>query len=250
MNIQTKKDNDFKLRDLEKGYTFKDSLYSCLYCDADFYEGEVYPTRNKFFTAHKMIQEHIKEKHGGPLLALLNSKNANLGVSKAQKQVLQLFAQGLQDNVIAKRLGLSTSTIRNYRFKLKERKQQAYQLLAALNILDLTSNIIQPHIGAKMLDDRYETTSVERDKVLKNYLNEEGSVINWPSKEKNKIIILNELIKKFDPAKNYSEQVINEILKQYVEDFVTVRRCLIEYGFLSRKNDGSSYWLTLSSEIN
>ncbi|WP_057745635.1 DUF2087 domain-containing protein [Liquorilactobacillus capillatus] len=246
--METNLDINLKLNKFENGYTFKNSLYSCLYCNTIFYEGEVYPIKNRFFTAHKMIQDHIQEKHGGPLLALLNSPNANLGVSKAQKQVLQLFAQGLQDNIIAKRLGLSTSTIRNYRFKLRERKRQAYQLLAALNILDLTSDAIQPHIGAKMLDDRYAISSVERDKVLKNYLNEEGHVTNWPSKEKNKIIILNELVKKFDPAKNYSEKIVNEILKKYVDDFVTVRRYLIEYGFLSRKDDGSSYWVTLSSE--
>ncbi|WP_235720370.1 DUF2087 domain-containing protein [Liquorilactobacillus mali] len=54
------------------------------------------------------------------------------------------------------------------------------------------------------MDDRYAITAENQEKVLKND----------------------------------SEKTVNEILKQYVEDFITMCCYLIEYGILSRKNDG------------
>jgi hypothetical protein len=41
----------------------------------------------------------------------------------------------------------------------------------------------------------------------------------------------------------YAEKEINEILKAIYEDYVMLRRYLIEYGFIDRKSDGSEYWL-------
>ena len=49
---------------------------------------------------------------------------------------------------------------------------------------------------------------------------------------------------KFDPKKNYSEAAVNDVLKQAITDYVTVRRYLIEYGFMQRTKDGKTYWLT------
>jgi len=36
---------------------------------------------------------------------------------------------------------------------------------------------------------------------------------------------------------------VNEIIKNRYPDFVTIRRYLIEYGFMERKPNGSEYWL-------
>ncbi|MGL4819053.1 MAG: DUF2087 domain-containing protein [Bacilli bacterium] len=35
---------------------------------------------------------------------------------------------------------------------------------------------------------------------------------------------------------------MNEIIRAVYEDFVTVRRALIEYGFIDRTKDGKAYW--------
>ncbi|MBE3101811.1 MAG: DUF2087 domain-containing protein, partial [Firmicutes bacterium] len=57
------------------------------------------------------------------------------------------------------------------------------------------------------------------------------------------IIVLEEITKNFSKGKSYSEKEINVILKRIYEDYATIRRALIEYGFIERKNDGSSYWV-------
>ena len=57
-----------------------------------------------------------------------------------------------------------------------------------------------------------------------------------------KIIMLSKISDCFDLKKNYSERAVNELLQTMVEDYVTIRRYLIEYGFFKRTKDGSSYW--------
>ena len=46
-----------------------------------------------------------------------------------------------------------------------------------------------------------------------------------------------------DPKKKYTEKELNTILVESFDDYVTIRRYLIEYGFLDRKKDGSRYWI-------
>ena len=47
----------------------------------------------------------------------------------------------------------------------------------------------------------------------------------------------------FDQEKHYTEKELNEVIKPMYEDYVHIRRYLIEYGFLDRKADGSAYWV-------
>ena len=232
--------------ELTHGYRLKNHHYQCRYCPVTFAADEVYPHDGHFFTAEAMIRQHVAQVHHGALAALVAQPAGQLGVSSSQQTVLQLFAQGLSDTVIAQRLKVSPSTIRNYRFKFREKAQQAQQFLAAMTLLAMPDALIIPHDGAKMVDDRYAITPEERTKTLKSFMDADGRVTNWPSKEKRKLIILSEIFKGFDPQKNYSETAVNEILKQHVEDYVTVRRNLIEYGFLDRTADGRTYWVKAS----
>jgi len=62
-------------------------------------------------------------------------------------------------------------------------------------------------------------------------------------KEKRKIIVLTEIAEQFQKDSKYSEAELNQTLKSNFEDFVTLRRYLIEYGFMDRTTDCSEYWL-------
>ncbi len=55
------------------------------------------------------------------------------------------------------------------------------------------------------------------------------------------------IVRAFEPGRSYNEKQVNEILRDFEEDFVTLRRYLIEFGLMHRKPDGSQYWL--SSDI-
>lgn len=71
----------------------------------------------------------------------------------------------------------------------------------------------------------------------------DGKLKNMPRKEKRKIMILQHLIGFFDPELSYSEKEVNERLSHIFDDHVTLRRYLIQYGFMERNRDGSGYWV-------
>jgi hypothetical protein len=101
------------------------------------------------------------------------------------------------------------------------------------------------HKTATMVDDRYNITKEEQADVEKKFFPEgvDGPLLKFPKKEKQKLATLRVIIKRFELEKTYSEKEINAVLKNVYADFVTLRRYLIEYGFLDRKDDGSAYWV-------
>ena len=233
------------LSDYEHGYRSTKTHYQCLFCDVNYEKGQIYPTSDRFYTAKKCILLHLNEVHGGLLNALLSLSREQTGLSESQQEILSLFAQGLSDAVIAQRLGISNSTVRNHRFKLKEKERQAKVFLSIMAHLE-EQDFVLPHTGATMLDDRFAITSEEREKIIATYFDQDGVIHQFPSKEKRKIVVLSVLAHKFDSQKNYSDSAVNDILKQFIADYVSVRRYLIEYGFMQRTKDGKTYWLTVA----
>ena len=87
----------------------------------------------------------------------------------------------------------------------------------------------------------------EEQKILRGYFSSaqglNGKISVIPSKEKRKKVVLAEIAKRFDCGKNYTEQEVNEILHHIYDDYATLRRHMVEYGYMNRERDGSRYWL-------
>lgn len=96
-----------------------------------------------------------------------------------------------------------------------------------------------------MVNIRYVTTAEEEKKVLSAYFKEgmDGQLVTFPSKEKRKLIVLQNIIERFELGRTYSEREINEVLKTIYGDFATIRRALIVYGFMNRSKDCAEYWI-------
>jgi len=65
----------------------------------------------------------------------------------------------------------------------------------------------------------------------------------FPSKEKKKYVLLRFMIKLFEKGKSYTEFEVNEILKPVYDDYIILRRYLVDYGYLDRLDNGTSYWV-------
>ena len=77
---------------------------------------------------------------------------------------------------------------------------------------------------------------------VSNFMTFEPMHLNvMPKKQNKKIAVLNMIATQFDENKKYSEAEVNEILKPVYDDFVLLRRYLIDYKFLMREKDGISY---------
>lgn len=94
--------------------------------------------------------------------------------------------------------------------------------------------------------DELAVTPEEEEKILKNCFSslEPLKLKVFSSKAKKKAVIIKKIAGQFEAGKTYTEMDVNGILKQiYPEDFSTLRRSLIETGYLDRKSDGSAYWV-------
>jgi DNA-binding transcriptional ArsR family regulator len=84
--------------------------------------------------------------------------------------------------------------------------------------------------------------------VLREYTRH-GRLTQIPAKQKKQIVILRWLATLFQPERLYTEPEVNTILKAaYPEDHVTLRRDLVDFGYLRRERGGGKYWLTPADE--
>ena len=79
-------------------------------------------------------------------------------------------------------------------------------------------------------------------KVLKAYLNADGTIRQLPHEGKKMLIILHFILDAFSFDANYTEKEVNTILRRFHTDTATLRRNLIDYGFMARESDGTRYW--------
>lgn len=244
---------DAATEEIKKGYIESEECYKCIICEEEFVKGRIYEVDSMLYDSRKAVELHILEKHSSTLEYLLSMNPSFTGLTEIQRELLVLIASGLTDKEIAIKLGVAQSTIRNHRFKLREKEKQARLFLSMMelisentqkkvNILD-KDILCDAHKTATTIDDRYNITDKERESTIKNYMDESGAIKTFPAKEKKKIIILSEVVKNFSKGKKYSEREINRILQRIFEDYATIRRAMVEYGFIERSNDCSSYWV-------
>lgn len=99
--------------------------------------------------------------------------------------------------------------------------------------------------GHTIRRDSFDFTEQDREKVLNKYFPEGtgGRLTTFHMQQKHKYIVLIEIAKRFETERKYSEKQVNELLKEVHDDYVEIRRYLVDYGLLEREPDGSQYWL-------
>lgn len=249
MDVLSEIFNGADIEELKKGYKYfeEDDSYVCLICGKKVENGVVYEEKGHFYEARKYMAVHVTKEHGGTFEYLLNMDKRATGISENQKEMLKMFYDGYSDTDIVEKLSdISSSTVRNYRFNFREKAKQAKIFLAVMGMLEekmgTKEKFVPIHRTATQIDERYIITEDESEKIIKKYI-VDGELTEFPTKEKRKLVILRYIMKKFDSEKRYAEKEVNEIIRGIYHDYVTIRRYLIEYGFLDRKKDGSEYWI-------
>ena len=241
------------VNELKQGYKSVGGTHTCLFCGAAFEHGNIYPLGGAFYDAKKAVAVHIEMSHPDIFESYLDFGRVYTGLSDGQTELAKLFYKGHSDKEIVKATGAgSISTIRNQRFAIREKYKQAKILVALVELMEekmqqlkqdsKNEKLVDFHPKATYIDERFAITQKEKDEVLSRYFKGDKLVIaTFPAKEKKKIIVLQKIMENFRPGENYSEKEVNEILQQFYEDFVTVRRYLIQYGFMDRDKTGANY---------
>ncbi|MFA7290398.1 MAG: DUF2087 domain-containing protein, partial [Melioribacteraceae bacterium] len=79
-----------------------------------------------------------------------------------------------------------------------------------------------------------------KNKVINTFF-KNGTLTNLPIQHKKRLIIIEEFIKKFDPAKRYLESEIDDLINESYEDHCTIRRIMIDEKYLFREKQ--VYWI-------
>jgi DNA-binding CsgD family transcriptional regulator len=244
--------SDVPLASLEDGFLRErgSGRMVCLFCGAAFEAEVVYRFDEDLLVGTRAAVRHLSEAHGGPFHALLSLDRQQTGISEVQKTLMERLYEGRTDREIAAELGgKSASTIRNHRFQLRKRQKQAKVFLALMDLLERGEAAVSEFIdfppSLSVADDRAIVTTEEARGILAKHLQEGDppTLLAFPRKQKAKLVVLNRLAGLFEPGRRYSEKEVNGVLSAVYGDYVTLRRYLIDYGFLGRKRDGSEYWL-------
>jgi hypothetical protein len=238
--------------EMKRGYIWEaaSDQFLCLVCGKAFEKGVVYREGDVWYEAEKYTSLHVSTEHTSMFDYLIGLNKKFTGLTDLQKNLLDYFHKGYTDSEIVKLEGGSASTIRNHRFTLREKEKQAKVFLSIMELMEAAPQPQKPkflpiHKTATAVDERYAITEQEHAEILGMYFPEgpDGLMSLFPKKEKRKIALLKHIIGRFETGKKYKEKEVNEILKSVFADYVTIRRYLIEYGFMDRLDDGSMYWV-------
>jgi biotin operon repressor len=157
-------------------------------------------------------------------------------------RILGLLADGpLVGKEIAARLDLSPPTVSHHMRKLvdagivtatSDAQMQRYALNSEL-LLDVRRTPLTSSVTAEKLDKQTEEESF-RAKVLRNFFDGER-LKSIPAQRKQRVVVLQKLLERFDPALTYTEREVNDLLRPAHEDVASLRRELVDYGFMTRE---------------
>lgn len=78
---------------------------------------------------------------------------------------------------------------------------------------------------------------------LERLLDDNGVVMRCPSKFGQRLQVVAYLAERFEPGCTYTELEVNDVIRSHIafSDYVTIRRELVDFGFLMRSTDCREY---------
>jgi biotin operon repressor len=140
--------------------------------------------------------------------------------------------------MLAKRLGLKPAALSRQLAKLQE-AGLAHPVPPNLYRLDLKNlHTLKKDLFALEKGESDGEQNAD-DKILNAFLDGER-LKHLPSKSAKLQVVLNWLANKFDPEVRYPERAVNQILQRHHPDYASLRRFLVDYGFMQRQ--AGIYW--------
>jgi len=165
---------------------------------------------------------------------------------RSRLQIIQsLRTEPMYVERLAERLGLTPPTVSFHLKKLesaglvegaKEQYYVTYRLRSdklAMRIIDI---IGEEPAGQERQEAREQAY---RQKVIDSFF-DYGKLKSIPVQQKKKRIVLEEMLKQFEPGRRYAEKEVNLIIADFHDDFCTLRRDMISEKLMAREN--GVYW--------
>jgi DNA-binding transcriptional ArsR family regulator len=152
----------------------------------------------------------------------------------ARLRILGLLAERAHaGHELADRLALTPPTISHHMRRLVAARLVDVVPDAQSRIYSLRTAAIREISGAVLSGQPTQPARDEEDAVLRAFF--DGPRLRQiPASRKKRVIVLRRLLGRFAPDRAYPEAEVNELLRQAHEDVATLRRELVDYGFMVR----------------
>ncbi|MCA1056658.1 metalloregulator ArsR/SmtB family transcription factor [Rossellomorea aquimaris] len=160
------------------------------------------------------------------------------------KIISLLSAGSLHAGAIAGKLGLTAPTISHHLNKLKEcnlvfsrRDKNTIYYFLNKKVISHHASVLEDFTneeGGKV--EMSDKIMKEKQKVMNNFIEKNGRFKSIPAQQKKKLFLLEHMVEGLKVGVKYSEKEINEYIKQFHDDFATLRREFIIHHFMFREN--------------
>ncbi|ACX63401.1 metalloregulator ArsR/SmtB family transcription factor [Paenibacillus sp. Y412MC10] len=164
-------------------------------------------------------------------------------------KMLILLAEGeMNGQLLAEKIGVTPATITHHAAKLREaslinERRDKNTIFFSLNDYFIknsataTENLIYQRVRSESVTESLQEEERRmRDSVIKNFFTSDGKLKSIPAQLKKKLIVLTHMVSRLEKGRKYSEKEMNEFIKEYHEDFATIRREFIMHHFMFRDN--------------
>ena len=151
----------------------------------------------------------------------------------ARLRILGLLAERpLAGHELADRLDLTPPTISHHMRRLVAAHLVDVVPDAQSRIYSLRTDAIR-EISTSVLNQQAAPESEEENAVLRAFF--DGPRLRQiPASRKKRVVVLRRLLERFGPGRDYTEAEVNEMLREAHDDVATLRRELVDYGFMAR----------------
>jgi hypothetical protein len=152
----------------------------------------------------------------------------------ARLRILGLLAERPHaGHELAHRLTLTPPTISHHMRRLVAARLVDVEPEAQSRIYSLRTDAIRQLSGSILGTEASQPASDEDNAVLRAFF--DGSRLRQiPASRKKRVIVLRRLLQRFAPGRSYPESEVNDLLREAHDDVATLRRELVDYGFMVR----------------
>lgn len=164
------------------------------------------------------------------------------------KIVGMLATQPLTVEQLAEMLNLRPSTVSHHLSYLSHVGLVSARAESYYNVYQLEAGALEQMARQLLQRETLPSVAAEVDmqaydrKVIRTFTHPDGRIKAFPAQRKKMEAILRYVLQAFEPGVRYSEKQVNEMLGRYHEDTASLRRELIDYGWLERQGGGGAYW--------
>jgi DNA-binding transcriptional ArsR family regulator len=152
----------------------------------------------------------------------------------ARLRILGLLAERPRaGHELADRLGLTPPTISHHMRRLVDAGLVDVEPDAQSRIYSLRREALR-ELSGSVQDGHSSMPAPEEDDAVLRAFFDGPRLRQIPASRKKRVIVLRRLLERFAPGRSYPESEVNDLLREAHDDVATLRRELVDYGFMVR----------------